>query len=175
MRPPPTSSRDDRAHRATPAPGRRRGRCTSSAAEDGRLLTALAAAKPGGAILELGTGTGLGTASLLAGIPSAWTTAAASWCAPAPAESVQRGDADGVAVGVRDSEGAAVDLVVRFLRDGDALGCPGGEDLARGHLERHVARGEHDRLDLEQVAVEVRRPLDVGDVNDEKVRCGHSR
>lgn len=34
----------------------------SSAAEDGRLFTALAAAKPGGAILELGTGTGLGTA-----------------------------------------------------------------------------------------------------------------
>jgi predicted O-methyltransferase YrrM len=30
----------------------------SSAAEDGRLFTALAAAKPGGAILELGTGTG---------------------------------------------------------------------------------------------------------------------
>ena len=45
----------------------------SSAAEDGRLLTALAAAKPGGAILELGTGTGLGTASLLAGMNAAVT------------------------------------------------------------------------------------------------------
>jgi predicted O-methyltransferase YrrM len=43
----------------------------SSAAEDGRLLTALAAAKPGGAILELGTG--LGTASLLAGMNAAVT------------------------------------------------------------------------------------------------------
>src|SRR6185437_7487505 len=144
MRPPPTSSRDDRAHRATPAPGRRRGRCTSSAAEDGRLLTALAAAKPGGAILELGTGTGLGTASLLAGIPSAWTTAAASWCAPAPAESVQRGDADGVAVGVRDSEGAAVDLLVRFLRDGHALGCPGGEDVIDGGLRAGHHQADHE-------------------------------
>lgn len=45
----------------------------SSAAEDGRLLTALAAAKPGGAIHELGTGTGLGTASLLAGMNAAVT------------------------------------------------------------------------------------------------------
>ena len=45
----------------------------SSAAEDGRLLTALPAAKPGGAILELGTGTGLGTASLLAGMNAAVT------------------------------------------------------------------------------------------------------
>ena len=45
----------------------------SSAAEDGRLLTALAAAKPGGAILELGAGRGLGTASLLAGMNAAVT------------------------------------------------------------------------------------------------------
>lgn len=45
----------------------------SSAAEDGPLLTALAAAKPGGAILVLGTGTGLGTASLLAGMNAAVT------------------------------------------------------------------------------------------------------
>ena len=46
----------------------------SSAAEDGRLFTALAAAKPGGAILELGTGTGLGTAFLLAGMNAAGGT-----------------------------------------------------------------------------------------------------
>jgi predicted O-methyltransferase YrrM len=45
----------------------------SSAAEDGRLLTALTAAKPDGAILELGAGTGLGTASLLAGMNAAVT------------------------------------------------------------------------------------------------------
>jgi hypothetical protein len=45
----------------------------SSAAEDGRLLTALAVAKPGRAMLELGTGTGLGTASLLAGMNAAVT------------------------------------------------------------------------------------------------------
>jgi predicted O-methyltransferase YrrM len=49
------------------------GFTTSSAAEDGRLFTALAAAKPGGAILELGTGTGLGTAFLLAGMNAAVT------------------------------------------------------------------------------------------------------
>jgi hypothetical protein len=45
----------------------------SSAAEDGRLRTALAAAKSGGAILELGTGPGLGTAFLLAGMNAAVT------------------------------------------------------------------------------------------------------
>jgi predicted O-methyltransferase YrrM len=45
----------------------------SSAPEDGRLLTCLAAAKPGGGILELGTGTGLGTTSLLAGMNAAAT------------------------------------------------------------------------------------------------------
>jgi predicted O-methyltransferase YrrM len=45
----------------------------SSATEDGQLLTALAAAKPGGAILELGAGPGLGTASLQAGMNAAVT------------------------------------------------------------------------------------------------------
>lgn len=53
-------------HRAAAA-----GFTRSSAAEDGRLLAALAAAKPGGAILELGTGAGVGTASLLSGMNSA--------------------------------------------------------------------------------------------------------
>jgi predicted O-methyltransferase YrrM len=40
----------------------------SSAPDDGRLLAALAATKPGGAFLELGTGAGLGTVSLLSGM-----------------------------------------------------------------------------------------------------------
>jgi predicted O-methyltransferase YrrM len=43
----------------------------SSAPQDGRLLAALAAAKPGGAFLELGTGAGLGTVSLLSGMDPA--------------------------------------------------------------------------------------------------------
>jgi len=42
----------------------------SSAPQDGQLLAALAAAKPGGSLLELGTGTGLGTVSLLRGMDS---------------------------------------------------------------------------------------------------------
>ena len=40
----------------------------SSAPADGHLLATLAAAKPGGAFLELGTGTGMGTAALLSGM-----------------------------------------------------------------------------------------------------------
>ncbi|HXL90439.1 MAG TPA: hypothetical protein VN969_15955 [Streptosporangiaceae bacterium] len=84
--------------------GRRRGFTRSSAAEEGRLRTALGAARPGGAILGLSTGTGLGTAETWpslapgqarsrtwtrrspdalgrcpAGIPSVGITAAVSW------------------------------------------------------------------------------------------------
>ncbi|HMD26887.1 MAG TPA: hypothetical protein VKH61_22530 [Streptosporangiaceae bacterium] len=54
----------------------------SSAEEDGRLFTALAAAKPGGAILELGTGPGLGTAFLLAGMNAAVTLVTAELSRP---------------------------------------------------------------------------------------------
>lgn len=43
----------------------------ASASAVGELLTALAASKPGGRLLELGTGTGLGTACLLRGMDAA--------------------------------------------------------------------------------------------------------
>ena len=43
----------------------------ASEAKTGALLAALAASKPGGRLLELGTGTGLGTAWLLAGMDAA--------------------------------------------------------------------------------------------------------
>ena len=46
----------------------REGFEASSEPEVGRLLAALAASKPGGMLLELGTGAGLGTASLLSGM-----------------------------------------------------------------------------------------------------------
>lgn len=46
----------------------REGFDASSTPEVGGLLTALAASKPGGTFLELGTGAGLGTASLLNGM-----------------------------------------------------------------------------------------------------------
>jgi predicted O-methyltransferase YrrM len=42
----------------------------ASDARTGALLRALAASKPGGRLLELGTGTGLATACLLAGMDS---------------------------------------------------------------------------------------------------------
>jgi predicted O-methyltransferase YrrM len=56
----------------------------SSAAEDGRLFTALAAAGPGGALLELGAGPGLGTAFLLAGMNAAVTLVTAGLPQPLP-------------------------------------------------------------------------------------------
>lgn len=43
----------------------------ASTPQVGKLLTALAASKPGGLMLELGTGAGLGTACLLGGMDSA--------------------------------------------------------------------------------------------------------
>ncbi len=45
-----------------------RGFTMASEPKTGALLAALAAAKPGGCLLELGTGTGLGTAWLLSGM-----------------------------------------------------------------------------------------------------------
>jgi predicted O-methyltransferase YrrM len=48
--------------------GARLGFTMASEPKTGALLAALAAAKPGGRILELGTGTGVGTAWLLAGM-----------------------------------------------------------------------------------------------------------
>jgi predicted O-methyltransferase YrrM len=54
---PSDSLRDRLASRAI-----RAGFDASSTAETGRLLETLAASKPGGAFLELGTGMGLGTA-----------------------------------------------------------------------------------------------------------------
>lgn len=45
-----------------------RGFTMASEPKTGALLSALAASKPGGRLLELGTGTGLGTAWLLAGM-----------------------------------------------------------------------------------------------------------
>jgi predicted O-methyltransferase YrrM len=46
------------------------GFVAAAASQVGEFLTALAASKPGGQILELGTGTGLGTACLLLGMDS---------------------------------------------------------------------------------------------------------
>lgn len=75
--------------------------------QTGALLAALAASKPGGRVLEIGTGTGVGTAWLLAGMDGA-----------ARLDTVDT-DADAVAVARRHLGG---DARVRFhIRDGAEL------------------------------------------------------
>ncbi len=111
----------------------------ASGARTGALLSVLAASKPGGALLELGTGTGLATAWLLEGMDAESTLLSVDT------------DADIQGVAARHLEDPRLELVCRDA--GEVIG-----ELAEGSFDLIFADAWPGKFDLLEETLRLLRP-----------------